>query len=58
MNARRFEVTLEPRFAASRRIVWGLVADTNRWDRSSGLTPGRYDWRRGRGGIHERVWSS
>ena len=29
----------------SRPIVWGLVSDTNRWDRASGLTPGRYSWR-------------
>jgi len=32
-------------FAAPRDLVWALVADTNRWDRASGLTPGRYEWR-------------
>jgi class 3 adenylate cyclase len=29
-------------FQAPRALVWALVADTNRWDRASGLTPGQY----------------
>src|SRR5690242_19529380 len=45
MAGRLYEASLERRFAASRPIVWGLVSDTNRWDRASGLTPGRYSWR-------------
>jgi adenylate cyclase len=45
MTERVYEATLERRYAASRPIVWGLVSDTNRWDRASGLAPGRYAWR-------------
>jgi class 3 adenylate cyclase len=45
MAGRVYETSLERRFAASRPIVWGLVSDTNRWDRAGGLTPGRYSWR-------------
>ena len=45
MADRVYEASLERRYAASRPIVWGLVSDTNRWDRASGLTPGRYGWR-------------
>jgi adenylate cyclase len=45
MADRLYEASLERHFAASRPIVWGLVSDTNRWDRASGLTPGRYSWR-------------
>ena len=45
MAERVYEATLERRYAASRSIVWGLVSDTNRWDRASGLAPGRYAWR-------------
>ena len=43
--SRRHEVTVERVFEAPRALVWALVADTNRWDRASGLTPGRYDWK-------------
>ncbi|MET0592890.1 MAG: DUF5939 domain-containing protein, partial [Polyangiaceae bacterium] len=52
MAERVYEASLERRYAASRPIVWGLVSDTNRWDRASGLTPGRYSWREHEG---ERV---
>jgi adenylate cyclase len=45
MGERVYEASLERRYAASRPVVWGLVSDTNRWDRASGLTPGRYAWR-------------
>ena len=45
MAERVYEATLERRYAASRPIVWGLVSDTNRWDRASGLAAGRYGWR-------------
>jgi adenylate cyclase len=45
MAGRVYEASLERHYAASRPIVWGLVSDTNRWDRASGLTPGRYSWR-------------
>lgn len=44
MAERIYEASLERRYAATRSIVWGLVSDTNRWDRASGLTPGRYTW--------------
>jgi adenylate cyclase len=45
MAGRVYEASLEHRYAAPRAVVWGLVADTNRWDRASGLTAGRYGWR-------------
>lgn len=45
MAERVYEATFERTYAAPRFTVWGLVADTNRWDRASGLTPGRYTWR-------------
>ena len=45
MVERRYEANLERRFAAPRLTVWGLVSDTNRWDRASGLTAGRYSFR-------------
>src|SRR5262245_28353833 len=44
LSERFYEVTLDRHYAASRFAVWGLVSDTNRWDRASGLTPGRYGW--------------
>jgi len=44
MTGRSYEVTLERVFRAPRMTVWGLLSDTNRWDRASGLTPGRYVW--------------
>lgn len=52
MAERVYEASLERLYAAPRPIVWGLVSDTNRWDRASGLTPGRYAWREHEG---ERV---
>lgn len=45
MGERRYEVTLTRDFPAARELVWALVADTNRWDRASGLTAGAYVWR-------------
>lgn len=45
MTERLYEVSLERSYSAPRLSVWGLVSDTNRWDRASGLTPGRYSWR-------------
>ncbi len=45
MTERVYEVSLERSYNAPRLAVWGLVSDTNRWDRASGLTPGRYSWR-------------
>ena len=45
MGERRHEVTRRRVFSAPRALVWALVADTNRWDRASALTPGRYVWR-------------
>lgn len=44
MTERVYEISLERTFAAPRLTVWGLVSDTNRWDRASGLTPGKYSW--------------
>jgi class 3 adenylate cyclase len=44
LSERLYEVTVDRHYAASRFAVWGLVSDTNRWDRASGLTPGRYGW--------------
>src|SRR4051812_27106970 len=34
--------TLERHLAASPELVWGLVADSNRWDRLVGLNPTHY----------------
>ncbi len=45
MGGREHAVTLSRVFRAPRELVWALVADTNRWDRASGLTPGTYGWR-------------
>lgn len=53
MSQREHGVTLERVFSAPRDLVWALVADTNRWDRCSGLAPGRYTWR-DRDGRRER----
>ena len=44
MAAKVYEATLSRDFRAGRPMVWALVADTNRWDRCSGLTPGTYRW--------------
>jgi adenylate cyclase len=45
MAERVYEASLERWYSAERAIVWSLVSDTNRWDRASGLAPGRYTWR-------------
>jgi class 3 adenylate cyclase len=52
MSLRRFEVTRRRVYDAPRALVWALVADSNRWDRASGLEPGQYSWREVDG-----VWS-
>jgi hypothetical protein len=44
MAERVYRARLERSFAAPRLTVWGLLSDTNRWDRASGLTPGKYAW--------------
>src|SRR5687768_3631623 len=44
MGEKLYESTLSRTFRAPRAMVWALVADTNRWDRASGLTPGVYKW--------------
>lgn len=49
MAERTYQATLEREYAAPRLTVWGVVSDTNRWDRASGLTPGRYEWREHQG---------
>jgi adenylate cyclase len=54
MAERLYEARLERVFRASRFTVWGLVSDTNRWDRASGLTPGKYSWAE-RDGVRVRV---
>ena len=54
MAEREQGITLERVFPATRDLVWALVADTNRWDRCSGLTPGKYEWRE-RDGRWERA---
>ena len=41
-------------FDAPRLLVWGLLADTNRFDRAYGLKPAAYEWR-DREGRRERV---
>jgi class 3 adenylate cyclase len=43
--SREASVTLRRRIAAPPELVWALVADTNRFDRASGLTPGRYEFK-------------
>ncbi len=45
MRDTRYEAIRSRTFRAPRALVWALVADTNRWDRASGLAPGSYDWR-------------
>ena len=36
--------TVRRRIEAPAHLVWALVADTNRFDRAAGLTPGRYSF--------------
>ncbi|MBW2461565.1 MAG: hypothetical protein JRH11_07950, partial [Deltaproteobacteria bacterium] len=45
MGDARYEAIRRRTFRAPRALVWALVADTNRWDRASGLAPGSYEWR-------------
>lgn len=45
MGARLYQSSATRVFDAPRAVLWGLVADTNRWDRAAGLTPGDYRWR-------------
>jgi len=45
MGDRRYEVSRRRVYDAPRSLVWALVADSNRWDRASGLKPGQYEWR-------------
>ena len=42
--AREASAVLRRRIAAPPELVWALVADTNRFDRASGLTPGKYEF--------------
>jgi class 3 adenylate cyclase len=44
--------------AAPPGLVWALAADTNRWDRSLGLAPSRYQVEAGRDGAPLRVGHS
>lgn len=37
-------VSVERRFAAPRELVWGLLADSNRYDRAVGLGAASYSW--------------
>src|SRR5947209_1579141 len=36
---------LRRRIDAPPELVWALVADTNRFDRASGMVPGKYEFR-------------
>lgn len=45
MAEKETSTTLKRRIAAPTQLVWALVADTNRFDRAAGLTPGRYAFR-------------
>jgi class 3 adenylate cyclase len=44
MADREYFATVRRHIAAPPALVWALVADTNRWDRASGLTPGIYEY--------------
>ncbi len=46
--AARYQAELRRAFHASRPVLWAIVADTNRIDRTAGLTAPRYKW------IHEQ----
>jgi class 3 adenylate cyclase len=45
MGETETRVAIERTIAAPAQLVWALVADTNRFDRAAGLTPGRYSFR-------------
>jgi class 3 adenylate cyclase len=45
MAAKRYVAALRRTLRAPRDFAWALVADTNRWNRASGLAPGRYEWK-------------
>ena len=45
MGETETRVSLKRRIAAPAQLVWALVADTNRFDRAAGLTPGKYSFR-------------
>jgi class 3 adenylate cyclase len=45
MGETETRVTLKRSIAAPAQLVWALVADTNRFDRAAGLTPGKYAYR-------------
>jgi class 3 adenylate cyclase len=45
MAEREYVATETRRIAAHPALVWALVADTNRFDRAVGLTPGDYEFR-------------
>lgn len=42
---RMYEASLTRVFSTTRDVLWGLVGDTDRWDRAVGLSAGRYEWR-------------
>ena len=45
MTGKRYAATLRRTLRAPRDFVWALVADTNRWNRASGLAAGNYEWK-------------
>lgn len=45
MTGKRYVATLRRTLRAPRDFVWALVADTNRWNRASGLAAGNYEWK-------------
>src|SRR5438445_6062599 len=45
MAHKETSASLKRRIAAPTHLVWALVADTNRFDRAVGMTPGRYSFR-------------
>ena len=44
-RGREVSTVLRRKIAAPPALVWALVADTNRFDRASGLVPGKYEFR-------------
>lgn len=45
MAEREYSATVRRYIAAHPALVWALAADTNRWDRAAGLSPGKYETR-------------
>jgi adenylate cyclase len=43
--ATRYSRTLERQLPASPELVWGFIADSNRWDRLVGFNPTRYHYK-------------